>query len=206
MSSLLPAYAELRCVTNFSFLKGASRPEEVVERAKSLGYTALAVTDECSMAGIVRAHVAAREAGVRLVVGCRLELAEPELSLLVYPTDRGAYARLCRLLTLGKRRAEKGKCHLTLRDLPDHAEGLLAVAVPPGDADGLDDGFADPVVGRRPVLHRPDGRRESQGLGDGGELAVHGVILRGRPTRIIRPWTAPTHRASPRPAPVAWPG
>ena len=89
-------YAELQVTTHFSFLRGASSPRELFEQAKLLGLPALGIADRNSLAGIVRAHEAARETGVRLVVGCRLDL-EDGTSLLVYPTDRPAYSRLCRL-------------------------------------------------------------------------------------------------------------
>ena len=139
VASSLPSYADLHVTSNFSFLRGASHPEELVGQAAALGQQAIAVTDVNTLAGIVRAHVAAKEAGIQLVVGCRLELRAgcPScLSVLVYPTDRPAYGRLCRLLTLGKRRATKGECDLGLHDLIEHHEGLLAVVVPPVDLDG----------------------------------------------------------------------
>jgi error-prone DNA polymerase len=135
------AYAELSTTSNYSFLTGASHPEELVERAAELGMPAIALTDENSLGGMVRAHLAAKRTGVSLVVGCRLVLTDQDpLQLLVYPTDRAAYGRLCRLLTLGKRRAEKGECRLALADVIEHEEGLLAVAIPPGV---LDDRFAE---------------------------------------------------------------
>ncbi|MEM9661055.1 MAG: error-prone DNA polymerase [Planctomycetota bacterium] len=132
-------YAELSVTSNFSFLVGASHPEEIVERAAALGYRAVAITDTNTLAGIVRAHVAAKQTGIQLVIGCRLVLRDG-LRLLVYPTARPAYARLCRLLTLGKRRAPKGECDLSLSDLVEHNEGLLAIVEPP---DNVSDGFID---------------------------------------------------------------
>src|SRR5438105_9222776 len=93
------AYAELDVKTNFSFLRGASHPDELVYRAAELGYRAVAVTDLNSLAGVVRAHEAAKKAGLKLVVGAKLAFADAP-DLLVWPTDRAAYARLCRLLTL----------------------------------------------------------------------------------------------------------
>ena len=127
-----PGYAELAVTTNFTFLRGASHPDEYVHQAARLGYDAVAVTDHNTLAGIVRAHVAAKEAGIPFLVGCRLEFAEPDwLSLLVYPTDRASYGRLCTLLTIGKRRAAKGECRLTLDDLLNHQQGLLGVLLPP---------------------------------------------------------------------------
>ncbi len=141
-----PSYADLHVTSNFSFLRGASHPEELVARAAALGHEAVAVTDVNTLAGIVRAHIAAKEAGIRLVVGCRLAL---DFSVLVYPTDRAAYGRLCRLLTLGKRRAAKGECDLGLYDLVEHHEGLLAVVVPPVDLDG---DFVETLSGLRRVF------------------------------------------------------
>src|SRR3954447_24695843 len=114
-------YAELQVTTHFSFLRGASSPRELFEQAKLLGLPALGITDRNSLAGIVRAHEAAKETGVRLVVGCRLDLTDGT-SILAYPTDRAAYARLCRLLSLGKRRAGKGRCRLEWAALVAYGE------------------------------------------------------------------------------------
>ena len=124
-----PRYAELQVTSHFSFLRGASSADELFERAAALGIEALAVADRNSLAGIVRAHEAAKATGVRLVVGCRLDLADGT-SVLAYPTDRPAYSRLCRLLSLGKRRAGKGRCRLEWADLVAYGEGLVAVLVP----------------------------------------------------------------------------
>lgn len=124
-----PRYAELQVTSHFSFLRGASSAEELFSQAALLGIEALGVVDRNSLAGIVRAHEAAKTTGVRLVVGCRLDLADGT-SVLVYPTDRPAYSRLCRLLTLGKGRAGKGKCHVEWPDLVAYSEGLIAVLVP----------------------------------------------------------------------------
>jgi error-prone DNA polymerase len=121
-------YAELDVTTNFSFLRGASHPDELVYRAGELGYTAIAVTDLNSVAGIVRAHQAARESGIRLCVGARLRFVDAP-DVLVWAQNRGGYANLCRLLTTGKRRAEKGSCILHLQDLLAAPTGLLAALV-----------------------------------------------------------------------------
>jgi error-prone DNA polymerase len=129
MSARHPRYVELQVTSHFSFLRGASSCEELFSQAAACGIQALAIVDRNSVAGIVRAHVAAKETGVRLVVGCRLDLTDGT-SLLVYPTDRPAYSRLCRLLSLGKRRAGKAKCHLQWQDLQDYADGLIAMLVP----------------------------------------------------------------------------
>ena len=106
-------YVELQVTTNYSFLRGASHVEELFAQAAVLGLPALGVTDRNSVAGMVRAHQRAREAGVRLIVGCRLDLMDGP-SVLVYPIDRPAWSRLTRLLTVGKRRAGKGRCELSL--------------------------------------------------------------------------------------------
>ncbi|HKZ96207.1 MAG TPA: PHP domain-containing protein, partial [Hyphomicrobiaceae bacterium] len=125
-------YAELEVTTNFTFLNGGSHPEELAATARALGLEAIAVTDRNTLAGIVRAHLAAKEVGIKFIVGVRLDLKDAP-SLLAYPTDRAAYGRLCRLLTLGQRRAEKGECTLFLDDVATHAEGLIFVALPPDD-------------------------------------------------------------------------
>jgi len=122
-------YAELQVTSHFSFLRGASSTEELFAQGARLGIEALAIADRNSLAGIVRAHEAAKATGVRLIVGCRLDLADG-MSLLVYPTDRSAYSRLCRLLSIGKKRAGKGRCHLEWADVVAHADGLVAILVP----------------------------------------------------------------------------
>ncbi len=135
-----PPYAELAAVTNFSFLRGASRPAELVARAAELGLTALAVADRNSLAGVVRAHEAARELGYRLIPGARLVLRDGA-GILALPTDRIAYGHLSRLLTLGKRRAPKGECWLDLEDLLEAGDGMILIALPgadPGPLAGLE--------------------------------------------------------------------
>jgi len=125
----VPGYVELQVTTNYSFLRGASHIEELMLTAKAVGMPALGVTDRNTLAGIARAHARAAEAGVRLVVGCRLDLRDG-LPVLAYPTDRASYGRLCRLLTLGKARTGKGGCDLAWADLAAHGEGLLLVLLP----------------------------------------------------------------------------
>ncbi|KAA2233141.1 error-prone DNA polymerase [Salinarimonas soli] len=122
-------YAELQVTTHFSFLRGASSPDELFAAAAALGITALGVVDRGSVAGLVRAHEAARATGVRLVAGARLDI-EDGAPLLVYPTDRASYGRLTRLLSLGKARAGKGACRLGLADVAAWGEGMIAVLVP----------------------------------------------------------------------------
>ncbi len=122
-------YAELQVTSHFSFLRGASSAEELFATAALMGIEALGIVDRNSLAGIVRAWEAAKATGIKLLIGCRLDLA-CGASILLYPTDRPAYSRLCRLLTLGKGRAGKGKCHIEWSDLPHYAEGQIAILVP----------------------------------------------------------------------------
>jgi len=122
-------YVELHCASHFSLLRGASSPAELFEEAARLGYRALALCDRNSLAGMVQAHVAAKAVGIRLVVGCELVLRDG-MTVLVFPTDRAAYGRLCRLLSLGKARAGKGACDIDHADLAAHAQGLIAILVP----------------------------------------------------------------------------
>ena len=124
-----PRYAELQVTSNYSFLRGASHVEELLAAAKLLGHEALAITDRNTLSGVLRAHGRAAELGMRLVVGCRLDLQDGT-SLLAYPTDRPAYSRLCHLLTAGKKRAGKGACFLDWSDVAAHADGLLAILLP----------------------------------------------------------------------------
>jgi error-prone DNA polymerase len=130
----MSGFADLCATTNFSFLRGASHPEEMAFQAKALGLSGLGVGDRNTLAGVVRAHAAAKEAGLRLAVGARLVFTDDAPDLFVYPRDRAAYSRLTRLLTLGNRRAPKGECHLQFKDFLDGGEGLLAIAVGAGDA------------------------------------------------------------------------
>src|SRR3974390_810966 len=143
-------YAELQVTTNFSFLRGAAHPDELVVTAAALDYRAIAITDRNSFAGIVRAHHAAKEVGIRLVVGCRLDMRDGT-SLLAYPEDRAAYGRLTRLLTLGKRRAPKGECHLDYADVVAHGEGRIVVVLPPETVDMAE--FAPLVAADFPGRH-----------------------------------------------------
>jgi hypothetical protein len=126
----MTAFAELAVTTNFSFLRGGSHPEELVRQAAELGLAGIAVADRNTLAGVVRGHVAAKEAGFRYTVGCRLVFRDRTPDILAWPTNREAYGRLCRLLTLGNRRAEKGQCHLDLADLLEWGEGLILGVVP----------------------------------------------------------------------------
>ena len=129
---MIPDYAELRCASNFTFLKGASKPEELVERAKALGYRALALTDECSMAGIVRAHVAAKEAGLQLLVGSQFKVAgDAPFTLVVLATNRNGYGNLCEFITHLRRRSPKGTYTLDLSEIDSKTlSDCVVVAIP----------------------------------------------------------------------------
>jgi error-prone DNA polymerase len=125
------AYAELAVTTNFSFLRGASHPQEMVERADELGLAAIGIADRNSFAGVVRAYdVVRKRKGIKLVVGTRL-VTTTGFEIIAYPTDRAAYGRLCRLLTQGNLKAKKGECHLTFEEILAASEGQMLIAMPP---------------------------------------------------------------------------
>jgi error-prone DNA polymerase len=129
---LLPAYAELHCLSNFSFLRGASHPEELVERAAAQGYAALALTDECSVAGAVRAHLAARERGLALIIGTEATLRDGT-RLVLHATDRASYGDLAQLITRGRRNAAKGRYALTRDDVAALGSRCVALWTPAVD-------------------------------------------------------------------------
>ena len=126
----MTSFAELAITSNFSFLRGASHGDELAITAKELGISAIGVADRNTFAGIVRAHKAAKESGFRFLPGVRL-VTQDGFEVVAYPQDRAAYARLCRLLTLGSRRAPKGDCYLTLADITQYGEGQCFIAMPP---------------------------------------------------------------------------
>ena len=165
-----PRFAELAAMTNFSFLRGASHPEEMVARAAGLGLAGIGIADRNTLAGVVRAHVFAREnaaaiGGMRVVCGARLAFADGAPDVLAYPRDRAAYGRLCRLLTAGNLRAPKGECHLRLEDLLEHGEGLQVVAAPLIRPFGP----PSPASGRRGAPPLPF---TGEGRGEGSHLAL----------------------------------
>jgi error-prone DNA polymerase len=123
-------YAELHCKTNFSFLEGASHPDELVTEAARLGYAGLAVTDRNSLAGVVRAHLAAREASLKLLIGAEITLVDAG-PVLLWAMERGGYGRLCQLLTRGRLQAPKGDCRLAFKDVAEHSQGLLIGVLSP---------------------------------------------------------------------------
>src|SRR4249919_1413283 len=127
----MSAYAELAVATNFSLLRGASKAEELVLRAKEMGLVGLGIADRNSVAGVVRAHAMAKVIGFKVAVGARLVFSDSTPDILAYPEHRAAWGRLTRLLTVGKDRAEKGDCILGLPDLLEEAEGLNLIVMPP---------------------------------------------------------------------------
>ncbi len=136
-------YVELQVTSNFSFLRGASHPEELIDEALALAYKRIAITDRNTMAGIVRAHSATKDKDISIIPGCRLDLVDGP-SVLAYPTDQPAYASLCRLLTKGNIRAEKGDCVLYKADVFEHARGMKLIILPQpelNDQHEFDDSF-----------------------------------------------------------------
>jgi error-prone DNA polymerase len=124
-------YAELHCISNYSFLRGASHPEELVAQAARLGYSALAITDECSMAGVVKAHVAAQEFGIKLLIGSEFHLDdERDIHLVLLASNRESYGQICHLITNARRRAQKGEYSLSLRDLEFGLKHCIAIWLP----------------------------------------------------------------------------
>ena len=146
----IPPYAELLCLSNFSFLRGASRPEELVERAQALGYSALALTDECSLAGIVRAHVAATEQGLKLLVGSQFQVqCDAPFTLIVLATNLNGYGNLCEFITRLRRTAPKGTYRLTLNAISPDA---LASATASGASRSMSMRLPDGSPRRTPMF------------------------------------------------------
>ena len=141
-------YAELAVTTNFSFLRGASHAEELVERAAELGLAGMGVADRNSFAGVVRAHIAAKDLNLKFFVGVRLVTTDG-FETLAYPTDRAAYGRLCRLLTRGNRRAKKGECHISFEDILEFSEGQIFILLPPTNLKQADKLSPPPLRGRQ---------------------------------------------------------
>ena len=178
-------YAELHVTSNYSFLRGASHVEELLLAAKALGLEALAITDRNTLAGMLRAHGRAAEVGMRLVVGCRLDLRDGT-SLLAYPTDRAAYSRLCRLLTEGKTRAGKGACFLDWADIVAWGDGLLATLLPgePDDATAahlrrLHEGFGDRAYLALSLRRRPGDAVRLRRLAEMAQAAKVATVATG---------------------------
>lgn len=122
-------YVELHCKSNFSFLEGASHPDELVGRAAELGYQGLAITDRDTVAGVVRGFTPAKELNFKYIVGSEIHLTDGP-AMVLWPTDRSAYGRLCRLISRGRRRAKKGKCELRFDDVAELSDGIIAGMIP----------------------------------------------------------------------------
>src|SRR4051812_3410398 len=161
-----PPYAELHCLSNFTFLRGASHAEELIVQARELGYTALAITDECSLAGVVRAHTAVKKigGGIQLIIGAELAL-EDGMRLVILARTRAGYGRLSRLITRGRRAAEKGSYRLSRDDVAE----LLCHGASPSAGDVATPRPPDDVAAGTLVLWLPSG---------GADDAVHGSWLR----------------------------
>ena len=125
-----PDYAEIQVTSNFSFMRAASHPEELVTQAAAFGYRAIGIADRNSLSGLVRAHVEAKKVGIPLLVGSRIDLKDGA-SMLAYPENRPAYGRLSKLITLGRRRSPKGECELYREDVLKYATDMVLVSIPP---------------------------------------------------------------------------
>ena len=176
------SYAELNCLSNFTFLKGASHADELVTRAAELGLSAIAIADTNTFAGIVRGHAAAKEAGLTYLVAVRLMLTDGA-EIVAYPKTRKGYGNLCRMLTLGKRRAAKGQCVLTIEDVVEWG-GACVFVVLEGvrHAPALKAAFADDIfLGLKPLYDGDDknrfAAREKQSLQMGLPLVAMGHVI-----------------------------
>ena len=194
----MSTYCELQVTSHFSFLRGASSCEELFATAALLGLPALGVVDRNSVAGLVRAWEASKVTGVRAVMGCRLDL-DDGTGLLVYPQDKPAWQRLCRLLTIGKRRAGKGACDLGWEDVAEHAAGFQAVLLQdePGERMALDlarlaDVFGDRAhlaLTRRFLPDEADRLARAAGLARAARvrtLATNDVLYHAEPRRVLQ--------------------
>ena len=169
----MTAYAELAVTTNFSFLRGASHPQEMVARADELDLAAIGIADRNCFAGVVRAYDEAKKRTIKLLVGTRLVTCDG-FEVLAYPTDRAAYGRLCRLLTAGNLKAKKSECHLTFEDILAASEGQMLIALPPQEFPGR---------GAAPPPYPPP--RAGEGLGGGKWCAAN------RDRQKLRVWNDP---------------
>ena len=123
-------YAELHCLSSFSFLQAASHPDELVARARELEYAALAITDCNTLSGVVRANTATKDHPIKLIIGSEIRPTDG-LPIILWATNRQGYGNLSSLITVGRRRVAKGECCLTKQDIADHCDGLLAGVMPP---------------------------------------------------------------------------
>jgi error-prone DNA polymerase len=140
-NGLAMRYVELHCRSNFSFLDGASHPDELVQRAAELGYEGLAITDRESIAGVVRGFSPAQELGLQYIVGTEVHPTDAP-PMVLWPTDRAAYGRMCRMLSIGRMRCEKGRCELSFEDIAEHAQGILAGVIATDESRSIEDHHA----------------------------------------------------------------
>ena len=137
-------YVELHCKSNFSFLTAASHPDELVERASELGYRGLALTDESSVAGVVRGYAAAKDLDMQYIIGTEIHLTDAP-SMVLWATDRASYGQMCRLISRGRMRTDKGNCQLAWQDVVEFSSGLLAGLIPPENESQLRDSRSKPL-------------------------------------------------------------
>ena len=205
----LPAYAELHCLSNFTFLRGASHPEELAGRAHALGYAALAITDECSLAGVVRAHVAAKKHGLKLIIGTELQIdGGPKLVLLA--THRESYGHISALITRARARAQKGRYQLTLADFECNLDGCLALWLPQKDASPVQARLFTERFPQRAwiaveMLARAGDRARLARLQDIGAQAGLPCVASGDVHMHVRGRRRSATRHSPSPTSVPWP-
>jgi error-prone DNA polymerase len=181
------AFAELGARTNFTLLDGASHPAEMIATAAMLGHAGIGVCDRNSLAGVVRAHVAAKDLKLRFVVGTRLVL-DDDATYLTWPTDRASYGRLTKLLSLGRMRTPKGQCQISRAEMLDHADGWVMAAVPPSlpdarfaerlqaDARDLRDRLARPLLCSAAVIYDGADRHRLETLTAMGAAAGTGLL------------------------------
>ena len=183
LPAALPEYAELHCISNFSFLRGASHPEELAARAAELGYAALAITDECSLAGVVRAHLAAKEQRIKLIIGAEFRLADGA-HLVLLATGREAYGDLSQIITTARRRSEKGSYRLDWSDLDRGAGDCLVLWIPDREPDrAAAQRIADRFAGRAwiaaELLCGPDDRAQLAQLHELGRACGLPLVAAG---------------------------
>jgi error-prone DNA polymerase len=178
----MSAYAELAVTTNFSFLRGASHPQEMVATADDLGCFAIGIADRNSFAGVVRAYDEAKNRKIKLLVGTRLVTVDG-FEVLAYPTDRPAYGRLCRLITEGNLKAKKGECYLTFEQIQSASEGQMLIAIPPPAL------FVEPARSRESRDQSPLCSPPQKGKGEGHSHGKERETFKQRLSALVR--TAP---------------
>ncbi len=197
------AYVELGVSSPFSFLRGASDAIELVQTALAVGYDAIGIADRNTLAGVVRMHSACDAVGLKPLIGCRLDLKDAP-SLLAYPIDRDGYGRLSRLLSLGKMRADKGECDLSLSDVAEHSEGIAFIAWPGDDLDDFEGELPrlrEALTSLRHVaaswLYRGDDNAPDRAARPAGSAATAAPSSRPTMSIIMRPTAGRCRMSSP---------